>query len=165
MLKLDSVLSSKEKILNKIFILLITPLVFFVANAVGNQLEVKVINETGKDLGVGSISIYAKNGPRRGCRLPNESQKPAMNKTFVPTENLTTRTYRCESANVKKWQRKITITGLCNYRNLVYLDDSYRVDYPRKKEWYGREQFKDTGTGVMYTVRVRASDCPAGSLN
>ena len=149
-----------------IFVLLGFSFAFFATDANGASLEVKIINETGKDLGIGQIRIYGKNAlASKGCKLPNENAVPVMNKTYVPNENLTTRIYDCDSVNVKKWQRNIEISGLCNFRNLIYLDDAFSVKYPRKKKWYGREQFKDTGRGVMYTVRVRASDCPSGSLD
>ena len=150
-------------------LMIVAPLVFFTSSSLANTLHVTIINETGKDLGVSDITIDRKNSMQLlGCSIPNDNVKPVPNKTYVPTQNMTTRTYRCDSVNVKKWQRKITIGGVCNFQGVngpVYAKDRISTKYPRRKEWFGRKQYQVTNTGIRYTIRVKASDCPAGSLS
>ena len=150
-------------------LMIVVPFVFFAYSSVANTLQVTIINETGKDLGVSGIRIDRKNSMRSlGCSIPNDNVKPASNKTYVPTQSMTTRTYYCDSVNVKKWQRKITIGGVCNFQGVnepVYQEDRFSTKYPRRKEWFGREQYQVINTGIRYTIRVKASDCPAGSLS
>ena len=102
------------------------------AHAGGNYaFKVKVQNVTGKKIRV--LSVYWQPKGAGKYQWKNCDIDLALNAGKNKTLTCSTR------ANVKKWKRRIRMSGYCYKSDGTSPRENYRVDFPLTKKWFARD--------------------------